>query len=468
MDSLTPAADPVKPKLKLGRSGAKDITATQSPWPILVVDDDTDVHAMTRVLLRDFSYQDRGFEVISAHSAAEARQILAERRDIPVVLLDVVMETPDAGLSLVHHIRAELNNQHLAIVLRTGQPGEAPEREVMLTYDINDYRAKTDLTAQKLFTSLIGGLRSWISLTTIDHLNANLERRVAERTHQLDEARRFAEHLIDMLPNPVWYKTQDGRLALRNRAFDELFGGDGEAVPFALTLLDAEIDHRLAAEGLDGVTLEANMDIRGAAHSLLVNKGALKVGENCAGGSIGVITDITERKRMEHQLLQLAITDDLTQTLNRRAFFAAAEQELERTARYGGPLSVVMMDLDHFKTVNDTYGHAVGDQALRVAATAIRATLREVDMFGRLGGEEFAALLPETSLAGAAEVAERLRLAIASAAIPLGPNQPPLYLTTSLGVAERQPNELSVDQVLARADSALYLSKARGRNRVTV
>ena len=126
------------------------------PWPVLVVDDEPDVHAMTRVLLRDLSFRGRPFEVVSAYSAAEARRILAERPDIPVALLDVVMETADAGLALVEHIRRDLGNNRLAIVLRTGQPGEAPESEVMLAYDINDYRGKTELTAQKLVTSLVG------------------------------------------------------------------------------------------------------------------------------------------------------------------------------------------------------------------------------------------------------------------------------------------------------------------------
>ncbi|TAN62809.1 MAG: GGDEF domain-containing protein [Magnetospirillum sp.] len=103
--------------------------------------------------------------------------------------------------------------------------------------------------------------------------------------------------------------------------------------------------------------------------------------DECAGppGTIGLITDITERQRMERQLRQLATTDDLTGTLNRRAFFAAAEQEIERSIRYGSFVSVQMFDLDHFKQVNDLHGHAVGDRALRAAAAALRDSLREVD-----------------------------------------------------------------------------------------
>lgn len=439
------------------------------PWTILVVDDEPDVHAMTRILLRDLRFKDRPFEVLSAHSAAEARTILAEHDDIPVVLLDVVMETQHAGLDLVRYIREELGNSRMAIVLRTGQPGEAPERDVMLAYDINDYRGKTELTAQKLFTALVGGLRSWTNLTTIETLNTSLEQRVEERTCELERARRFAENLVDMLPHPVWYKDGAGQPRLYNLAFREMFGlpGDGLAMPPQLEALDRRSEDVVRGEGGGDLAFEAAIDLPSGQRTVMISKGLLKDADGGAPGSIGLIIDISERKRMERQLRQLATTDDLTGTLNRRAFFVAAEQEVERSVRYGNVVSVVMFDIDHFKLVNDRHGHAVGDQALRLAAGALRANLRDVDILGRLGGEEFAVLLPETALAGALEVAERLRLAVAALAISLGDDRPPLGLTASLGVAERAADEIGVDRILARADAALYRSKEQGRNRVS-
>ncbi len=182
-------------KLSLKVRGAAPAAAMDSaPWRVLVVDDDDQVHAMTRVLLRDFSFDGRGFDMVSAASAAEAGRILAAQPDIPVVLLDVVMESPDAGLRLVRHIRDELGNTHVRIILRTGQPGEAPERDVVLAYDINDYKSKAELTAQKLFTALVGAVRSWRDIATIARLNAemgalnaSLESKVVERTAQLEE-----------------------------------------------------------------------------------------------------------------------------------------------------------------------------------------------------------------------------------------------------------------------------------------
>ncbi|CAA7611776.1 ATP-binding protein [Magnetospirillum sp. UT-4] len=165
-----------------------------------MVDDDDQVHAMTRVLLRDFELDGRGFEVLSAHSAAAAASLLAGRDDIPVVLLDVVMETPDAGLKLVRHIREDLGNRTLRIILRTGQPGEAPERDVVIGYDVNDYKSKAELTAQKLFTALVGAVRAWRDLVTIARLNAeltalnaSLEGKVVARTADLAEAKAEVE-----------------------------------------------------------------------------------------------------------------------------------------------------------------------------------------------------------------------------------------------------------------------------------
>ncbi|MBI3444131.1 MAG: hybrid sensor histidine kinase/response regulator [Magnetospirillum sp.] len=171
--------------------------AKLEPWPILIVDDDEQVHQMTRVILRDLDFQGRPFKCIEATSAVEAAAILDLQPEIPVVLLDVVMETPDAGLRLVRHIREELGNHQTRIILRTGQPGDAPERDVVLAYDINDYKSKAELTAQKMFTAVVGALRAWIDITTIERLNKqlselndSLEDKVSERTAALEESNR--------------------------------------------------------------------------------------------------------------------------------------------------------------------------------------------------------------------------------------------------------------------------------------
>jgi CheY-like chemotaxis protein len=130
------------------------------PWRILIVDDEMDIHAVTRLALHGVMFKGRALEMISAYSGAEGYQRLASERDIALVLLDVVMETDDAGLRLAQRIRGELDNNLVRIVLRTGQPGQAPDERVIVDFDINDYKAKTELTKQKLFTTVISSLRA--------------------------------------------------------------------------------------------------------------------------------------------------------------------------------------------------------------------------------------------------------------------------------------------------------------------
>ncbi|MDE1146131.1 MAG: response regulator [Azospirillaceae bacterium] len=136
------------------------------PWPILVVDDDEEVHIMTRLVLSRLTYKGRPLELLTARSAAEAAVILTHRDDIAVALLDIVMETDDAGLVLARRIREEFDNHDVRIVLRTGQPGQAPVRDVIVNYDINDYKAKTELTSEKLFITIVTALRSYDNIRT--------------------------------------------------------------------------------------------------------------------------------------------------------------------------------------------------------------------------------------------------------------------------------------------------------------
>ncbi|MCX7176281.1 MAG: diguanylate cyclase [Proteobacteria bacterium] len=182
---------------------------------------------------------------------------------------------------------------------------------------------------------------------------------------------------------------------------------------------------------------------------------------------LGVTRDITDRKKAEQELARLAQTDPLTGLANRRHFMALAEQELARMLRYGGPLSIFMMDIDLFKNINDTYGHQTGDVVLQKLGALFLDALRDVDCIGRIGGEEFAVVLPQTDGDRALEVAERLRSAVANIEVPLARGLP-LRLTLSIGVSTLTGGGANLDTVLGQADSALYEAKRSGRNRVCV
>jgi len=156
-------------------------------WKVMVVDDEEDIHSVTRIALKSFTYRDRGIEFIHSHSAEESKPLLRNNPDIAVILLDVVMETNTAGLDLVKFIRDDVHLKYTQIILRTGYPGYAPEREVIVSYEINDYKTKTELTAFKLFTLVLASLRAYDSVTELERMRLGLEDKVRERTAELEQ-----------------------------------------------------------------------------------------------------------------------------------------------------------------------------------------------------------------------------------------------------------------------------------------
>lgn len=164
------------------------------------------------------------------------------------------------------------------------------------------------------------------------------------------------------------------------------------------------------------------------------------------------------------ELERLATTDPLTGVYNRRYFMDFAIKEFLRSQRYGHSFSVMQMDIDHFKKINDTHGHAVGDEVLKSFAATCQEALRESDVLGRVGGEEFSILLPETEKEGAMIVAERIRQSIA--ALKVNENDHPFHFTVSIGVTNLRQDDSGIEAVLRRGDEALYLAKNGGRNKV--
>jgi len=181
---------------------------------------------------------------------------------------------------------------------------------------------------------------------------------------------------------------------------------------------------------------------------------------------LSVGNDITGRRHMEAELRRLATTDPLTGAFNRRRFFQKARQEFLRHRRYGHPLAVLLMDMDHFKKINDTHGHPVGDAVLKRFVQTCQSVFRVTDIFGRTGGEEFSALLPETDAANATRVAERLRDRVGKRTLAKDDDAPAVPFTISIGLTGLQEDDLTLESMIRRADMALYTAKRSGRNRV--
>jgi len=188
-----------------------DFSIPYYEWKILIVDDENDVHEVTHLAFEDITFEEKSIKLLSAYSAAEAKQMLKGNDDVALVLLDVVMETDDAGLGLVKHIREELGNSSIQIILRTGYPGRAPERKIIQEYDICDYWEKTDLTADKLYTLIVSGLRCHKNFITIENYTKRLKVEISERKKIEKEKTKLIENLKQAL-NRV--KTLSGLLPI--------------------------------------------------------------------------------------------------------------------------------------------------------------------------------------------------------------------------------------------------------------
>ncbi|MFD2232275.1 GGDEF domain-containing protein [Phaeospirillum tilakii] len=282
---------------------------------------------------------------------------------------------------------------------------------------------------------------------------------------ELAEHREMLNQLLLAVPAPLLILAlPEGSLIRANRAAFDYFGpaaGGSGTVEGALARRDLTRLAALLRRHGHVTGFETHLALAdGQRRDVLLDVTVAPLGQRRA--ALAVVVDITERKRMERTLQRLALTDPLTGLANRTRFFAAAAAEIRRSRRYGHPLAVVMIDIDFFKRINDGFGHDAGDRALRGFAGLCRALVRDQDLAARIGGEEFALLLPETAPPDALALAERLRAATEAGQGLDG--LPPM--TVSLGLSSLRPGETAIDPALSRADQALYQAKRGGRNRV--
>ncbi|MBF0332938.1 MAG: diguanylate cyclase [Alphaproteobacteria bacterium] len=266
------------------------------------------------------------------------------------------------------------------------------------------------------------------------------------------------------------------RITLFNPAAERMFGWTADEVrnrPFDMLLPErTREDHaRLFGQFLDGEadqrSLEGRPEIVGLRRTGDEFPAEVSLSRfRGPGGNVevtAVVRDVTERKRTERELVRLATTDSLTGACNRRRFLELAETEVARLRRYGGEASVIMLDIDHFKKINDNWGHGVGDTALVALVELCRQSLREADVTGRVGGEEFAILLPNTGPEAALRLAQRLHERVRALLIPAEGG--PVRFTVSLGVAVLDPDR-GLTRSISMADKCLYEAKQTGRDRV--
>lgn len=310
-------------------------------------------------------------------------------------------------------------------------------------------------------------------------INDGLEQRVAQRTDELNLQKNFVESLLTAMPNPIWWKDMDGQVLGANAAFSQLMDAvpDWQGKRFEeiaplvhLAMFKTPIGENEAEQSDPAAkrVLEMEMEIdwgNGPSHYLVNETAWLDEASNPAG-TLCVMSDISRLKSLEVELRRLATTDTLSGASNRRYFMEQMEHFFKVARLYNRPMGFLMLDIDHFKRVNDTFGHPVGDEAIKALSATCREHLRTNDVFGRLGGEEFAICLPNTDLDGCVTLAERLRHAVSE--IVLSSTVGEVRFTVSIGIACSTSSDPDIKCQMARADRALYRAKNGGRNQVMV
>jgi diguanylate cyclase (GGDEF)-like protein/PAS domain S-box-containing protein len=284
---------------------------------------------------------------------------------------------------------------------------------------------------------------------------------------------RRIQNAIDTLPSPIFIKDGDCRYIACNRAFEnyigltraEIIGATVyDVAPAELAAIYEKADRDLLASG-GTQTYDTNVRYAdGSYRDVTFFKSVFYSEDGKPDGISGVIFDITDRKRLENELAQAAREDFLTGAVNLRTFYDLANQEFSRFKRTGEAFSLLVLDLDHFKRINDTLGHEAGDDALRKFVQIVRNNLREQDIFARTGGDEFRLLLPGTPQPGAVLLAERIREEVNQ--VDLRTPNGSAILSMSAGLCRSLPDDTGIDDIVRRADAALYHAKAAGRNAV--
>lgn len=365
------------------------------------------------------------------------------------------------------------------MALRTIQPAELNMDKPLVIAVSRDLEAMLLPWRQQAFIQ--AGLAGIIMMSSALGL-LFYQRRHRQLKQQAAEARLLAERFrfaLDHLPTYIYIKNQNRQYVYANRVTLELFkcpatelpgSTDDKFFPSETVSRLHEIDTRILEHGEDTAEKVIVPGKNGERRIYWEIKTPIYDAEDKTRiwGLCGISTDITELELLKEQLEQQANHDYLTGLYNRRHFLEQGKNELIRAQRHSTLLSLLMIDIDHFKTINDTHGHKAGDIALQKLSNILRHTLRTIDILGRIGGEEFAVLLPETELQQAVEIAERLRALVAATPLELGDGSPPQRFTTSIGVSSLNGNTKSIEDLLSKADRALYQAKSSGRNKVCV
>ena len=359
----------------------------ETPWTILIVDDEPDVHQVTEFALRDILIFNRPLEYLHAYSAKEGISVLNAHPEVCVVLLDVVMESSDAGLNLVRAIRDDLGFNALRIILRTGQPGQVPEVETITQYDINDYKTKNELTRDRLLTSVITAIRSWSQIKQIEAGQIGLEK-IIQASNQLimeDGIEDFAEGVIIQLAG-FFSLEPEGIICIEERAADAESGSFEDLLIIAAAGDYRHLIHKRISE-LNDPAAERDIQLAFSTHGTHITEKSLSLffSEPSRGRNFVTWLNInTSMGVVNHHLLEIfcknislcAQNVGLIELLKDQAYrdplldipnLAMLHEHLKgiRKCNTKNQCTIVLLDIDQFSQLNDYFGHAYGDGVLK-------------------------------------------------------------------------------------------------------
>ncbi|MBK5964362.1 diguanylate cyclase [Thiocystis minor] len=446
--------------------------ASVEPWRILIVDDEADVHEATRLTLRDLTIEGRPLAFLHAYSAREAYAILARDQTLAVVLLDVVMESDDAGLQLVRRIRDELDNPSVRIILRTGQPGYAPEIETIRAYDINDYRSKSDLTRVRLFTSLTVAIRSYWQIRQIEMSRRGLELIVAASTglNRLRALQQFAEGvvtqvcaLLNIAPEGLICASSSGSFTDESSLVIAAAGRYRETIHRPLPELpEAPVRDALQRCLVErrhlfthGICLYFNVsETRGMAAYLDIAREPCPMDRHllevfCANVSVGF-----ENVLLHGQLYDLAYHDQLVRLPNRNRFIQLIEEKCTDP-----DMTLALLDLDDFAEIALALDHRFGDLVLQAVAVRLGQTFGPQVILARVAGDAFGLLGPRDALNP-----DRLQQVFAD---PLTVHGETIRLSATSSLIRLNGNPARGGELLKDASIALKQGKRFGRGKAS-
>ncbi|WP_027670264.1 EAL domain-containing response regulator [Rheinheimera baltica] len=387
---------------------------TLGEWHLLIVDDDEEIHTVTKLALSDLTVLGRRLVFHHAYSGKEAVEFLRHNPETALVLLDVVMETDDAGLRVVQRIRDELMMDELRIVLRTGQPGYAPEENVIKEYDINDYKTKTELTRSKLVTSIIASLRSYQQIRTINQSRRGLQKIINAGANLLEQhsLHEFSEGVVTQISSLIGLHAEGvlcAQIEDDGSASENIYvlGAAGNYAPYIKCQLDRLDNERIVEQISKCLTTRQHLftdkdtvlylgnETHSAAVYIETNRPIDALDRQLIEVFLSNISIGYENVTLFQQLKHAAYIDPLTKTPNRNEFI----QILQDTKRYEAENNVaVLIDINHFSDVNDGLGQDVGNELL------IAVTFRLIEHFGvtaqlgRIGADVFGLVGPESEL----------------------------------------------------------------------